>query len=493
LFAQTGHFSTGPSWKTRYDGREHHHRRPRPPSREQRPHRREGERKRHQQRGGHEHPSDVDGQTLGRRERKDDGARGKRDHHEEQQQLSGPFGEHAPAWNRLGELQLEDAARVVRGPARHRGDRQDGEHALRNAEPDQGQQHRVDVAGEVAEVRRQSRRLGEEVGGQIDDVDHGERTGSNPGDPQDRPDASCPQTAQHGDAQQRVAGSLVHRRSSRSTESDEAGTDVTTREGDGGYRAGDHRDHDQRERGHRVERASWCERVGSVVQKEHREVGQWRAIEARAPDAVDDEQDHEHRRPRSRGCSEVRGDLCDQGADTEARQRESPQRGALPHESGHGCRGSGDHTAEPASESGSDDDRGAQHRKRRAAREQESKPRHAGRQPCLDHPSILVASHRAASTEQPPGREDDREHPVTAPLQVSGGGVGTDRQRQQPRELDAQGTDLESECFLRKPRLPGDQGIDGAVDQNVEDREVRQRDDADTMQAQQQAWRHQVR
>src|ERR1700690_4000635 len=60
------------------------------------------------------------------------------------------------------------------------------------------------------------------------------------------------------------------------------------------------------------------------------------------------------------------------------------------------------HPPEPSGKPRHDDDRGAQHGECDSACQQQTKTGDAGCQPRLDHPAVLVATHRAARAEQRP-------------------------------------------------------------------------------------------
>ena len=239
-----------------------------------------------------------------------------------------------------------------------------------------------------------------------------------------------------------------------------------------------------------VERSAGSDRARLVEQREHGDVGERRAMDARPPEAVEQEHEQQQHAPGGRSRPEVADELCHEESEAVARERQPPQRCALPNQPGdvRGC--AGDEASQPSGSARDECDLGTQHGKEHASRCEQAQARNPRRQPRFHKPTVLIATHCAACTEDTPGGEDDHQEPVAAPLQVSRGRVRSNRQRQQPVERGAEDGDRVPERHLCGVRLARDDGERRAVDEHVEDAEVGHRDQPDALQAQQQARRH---
>jgi hypothetical protein len=287
-----------------------------------------------------------------------------------------------------------------------------------------------------------------------------------------------------------IGGGVVHVGRAPRTRADQSCADVTP---DKGRSRDDNRGngHDeQKDCRSGIECATGSDRVGLVEEEEHGKVRERRPVDTRSPDAVEQKHEEQQRAP---GCGrrpEVAGELRDDQSDAEACECQTPQRDAFCDQPRNVTRGSPDHAAQPTGHPRQEHDQSAQSREKHAPGCEQAKTRDAGREPGLDKTSVLVTPHGAARAEDGPRGEDDREESVASPLQIAGWRIGSNRHRQQPGERSAEDGDRLPERLLRGTCLPRDDRKRRAVDEDIEDAEVRHGDQADAMQAQQESRRH---
>ena len=227
-------------------------------------------------------------------------------------------------------------------------DREDRDQRLREAQPDQGEQHGMHVAGKAAQIETEARGRCEEGRSDIHQEHDRRRGDSHTRCPAERPDPPDPQSANDGNAQQRIGRCIVDVRRTPGTRANQPGADVATREPQRRDDGGDGGRHEEEHRGRQIEDPTRSDRVRLVEEKEHRDVGEGRPIDARPPDAVEKKHEHEQGAPRRRGRAEIGDELRDQQPDPEAGECQPPQRSAFAHQAANLGRRSRDQASQPA-------------------------------------------------------------------------------------------------------------------------------------------------